>query len=93
MSATVRAIIEWCGTTDPAHVLAAQLEGMLAQQVIDSMDEVERLGKWAVIRDADNAVLELAGDRDGWWQTGQEDLMAYDCVTFPATVIFPGVTE
>lgn len=86
----VRAIIEWCGTTDPAHVLAAQLTGVY-QPVINSMDDVAHLDKWAVIRDADGATLELGTDKDVWFQTGVQDPVILESVTFPATVMFPGV--
>lgn len=86
----VRAIIEWCGTTDPAHTLADTLCGVYLP-VINSMEDVAALGKWAVVRDADGATLELGTDKDVWFQTGVTDPVLLESVTFPAIVMFPGV--
>jgi hypothetical protein len=82
----VRAIIEWCGTTDPAHTLAATLTGVY-QPLINSMDDVAALPAGAVVRDNAGDVLELVSERDSWFMTGREDAVLLESIEFPARVL------
>jgi hypothetical protein len=83
----VKAIIEWCGTTDPAHVLADQLAGIYLP-VINSMDDVAKLPAGAVVRDNAGDLLELVGERDAWFMTGREDAVLLESLEFPARVLY-----
>jgi hypothetical protein len=82
----VRAIIEWCGTTDPAHVLADRLHG-LWQPLITTHEQAAALPPNAVIRDADKAVLQHDAKAEHWWQMGYENACPTSEITLPATVL------
>jgi hypothetical protein len=85
----VKAIIEWCGTTDPAHVLATRLADVY-RPTITTPAEADALPPNAVIKDADKAILQhdLAGK--DWWQMGYEHACPTSEIVFPAVVIHPG---
>jgi hypothetical protein len=83
----VRAIIEWCGTTDPAHVLADQLTGIYLP-TITNLDQVAQLPAGAVVRDNAGDMLELVAERDAWFMTGREDAVLLESIEFPARVLY-----
>jgi hypothetical protein len=85
----VKAIIEWCGTTDPAHVLADQLQGIW-HPVIRTHAEAAALPPNAVIKDADRAVLQHDAKAEHWWQMGYENACPTSEIVLPAIVLQPG---